>query len=278
MSIRVAARGFALAVAIGCGVSTAQAQIATNYVTGNFTYQFADPVTGVPIAALNVPLGGTAKVAVYLIQTGGTPNLFSTFGSEGLGVRLVYNNPTGKVQVPNTGSTTAQQQATINASITPNPGFDLVFRNGSTTSPPSGAGANQTVDTSTNAQITEGLLTNPVVFPGAEDPLANSLRMLIGTFTLSGLTPGTEPVTALDPFLAGTQSISGPNPPTAIPDGAHGEILIDPLLAEKLASPLIPTLAVTVVVPEPSTLALGGLAAAGLAAWRRRRTRTAVAV
>jgi autotransporter-associated beta strand protein len=241
MNVRTSAGAILTTAALAWAAQMARAQpIPTNLAVGDFTYQFADPTTGQPITSLTMAaVGNTARVAVYLIQTGGTPNILSTFGAEGLGVRLVYNNPIGIVKVPNSG-----------ANITPNPDFDFVQKGGSTANPPSGFGANNTVDTSTNAQISEGLLSNPVAFPGAEDPLGNPLRMLIGTFTLQALAatpPGfPEVMTAVDPFIAGTQLLSGPNPPTSAPNGNHGEILIDPLLAERLANPLIPTLSVTV--------------------------------
>jgi MYXO-CTERM domain-containing protein len=109
------------------------------------------------------------------------------------------------------------------------------------------------------------------VFPGSEDPAPDALRMLIGTFTIQGLATGTQTVAAVDPF-AGLQSLTGPNPTTAPADGAHGEILIDPLLTQNSSTPSTPSLLVTVGVPEPGSLGLGTLAAVGLAAWRRRRT------
>ena len=69
MHIRVAAGAATLAVAMAWGVPQAQAQITVNLHPGDFTYQFADPITGLPITTLAIPtVGGSAKVAVYLIQ------------------------------------------------------------------------------------------------------------------------------------------------------------------------------------------------------------------
>src|SRR4051812_18755486 len=55
------------------GASAAQAQITVNLVPGNFTYQFADPTTGAAITSMTITQGSTKSVAVYLVQTAGTP-------------------------------------------------------------------------------------------------------------------------------------------------------------------------------------------------------------
>ena len=263
---------------LACGVPAARAQITTSFVPGNFTYQFADPTTGQPISALTFAnVGDTKKVALYLAQTGGTPpDVFQQLGAEALGVRLIYSVSAGNTQVVRVPGGT---QATVNANITPNSNFDFNQRDGSTATPPSGNTANHTADTSVSAQLSEGLLSNPVVFPGPEDPLAISTRMLIGTFTLQAIAAGTQTLIAADPFDLGNQNLTGPNPPTAPPDGFHGEIKLDQFLSQNVGGQnqgTFPTLAVT--VPEPGTLALGSLAVAGLAAWRGRRTAPAAAI
>jgi hypothetical protein len=266
-------------MALTWAAPAAQAQVTTSYAAGNFTYQFADPISGQPITSLTIPQGGTGKVSVYLLQTGGNvPNLIQTLGAEGLGVRLNYASPVGIVRVP----------STTNANVTPRPAptnnpnavtsdYSLVQRYGS----------GITSDTTQSAAISEGLVNpdDPVPFPGNgnEDPLNNFQRMLIGTFTLAGLAPGTEPVTAVSGPSSGTNVISGRNPTVnglrndgttgPLPgNGSQGEVRIDQFLAQNAASPTIPTLSVTVTpVPEPGTLALCALASTGFAAWRRRR-------
>src|SRR5205085_2846313 len=107
-------RATAAIMALAWIAPAAPAQFTASYIPGDFTYQFADPVTGQPITNVTLPTqGATAKVAVYLLQTGGNPpNLFQLLGVEGLGVRLIYNG--GIVRVPNTGGTTGQMQTTIN--------------------------------------------------------------------------------------------------------------------------------------------------------------------
>jgi hypothetical protein len=250
------------------GASAAQAQITTNLVPGNFTYQFADHTTGAPITSLNfTSIGQTLPVDVYLLQTGGVPpNLLQQLGAEALGVRLIYNGTVARVP----GGTAT----IVNQNIIQNPNFDLIGgKGGSTSTPPDGSQANNTTDTSTNAALTEGILSNPSPsFPGPEDPLNNPLRILIGTFKFTSLASGQQITSAIDPYSVGNSNLSGPNPSTAPPDGFHGEILLDQYLSQYAAVPVIPTLTITVPpVPEPGTMALCGLAGVGFAAWRRRQ-------
>jgi hypothetical protein len=271
----------AAAIVIGVfawAVPAARAQVVSNFQPGNFTYQFADPVTGAPITSLIVGPTGT-KVAVYLVQTGGNiqytnggttttyNNVFSQLGVEGLAVRLVYNGNVARV--PNNTNTNT------NSNIITNPNFDFITKGGSTATPPSGNSANNTLDTSTNAAVTEGILNFPApVYPGAEDPMANTSRILIGSFILQATAPGTEQLTAEDPFAVGNQILTGTVPPGGTPDGFHGEQPLDRFLTQYAASPTYPTLNVT-AVPEPGTLILGGLAVIGLVGrFRRRRDRT----
>jgi len=189
---------------------------------------------------------------------------------------LNYASPAGIIKVPTTAAAniTARPPPTFNPNGVSSD-YDFIQRTGT------GTGA----DTTLSASITEGLIdpTDPLPFPGSEDPLGNKLRMLIGTFNLQGLAVGSEQLTAVHP-ASGTQNLSGPNPVITglrndgtngpLPgNGAQGEILIDQFL-----SATVPTLTVVVGVPEPSTLALGSLTALGLAAWRRRRTTAALAV
>jgi MYXO-CTERM domain-containing protein len=307
MNLRTAAAVTAVFI---WGVSAAQAQVTVNLVPGNFNYQFADHTTGQPISNLSITSLGDAgrkSFDVYLIQTGGNitytnpqtsqqvveTHILQNLGVEGLGVRLLYNTPTGVTRVGNTGATTAQMQTAINGNIVASNGtnFDVVTKNGSTSSPPYSSAATQGTDTSTNAQTTMSLVSNPLVFPGTEDPLnptgtAPTLRILIGTFFLRGDAPGTETVQAVDPFAIGNQNLTGPVPPTDAtgqpnpPDGFHGEVKLDQYLAQNVGGSYANLNAATLTVsvtPEPSTLALGTLAAAGIIGWRRRRAAAAAA-
>jgi PEP-CTERM motif len=295
MKMRLVAGAFVAAVAIPWIAPSAQAQpIPVNVSVGDFTYQFADPTTGVPISSLHIPtVGASARVALYLIQTGGTPtNLLQQLGLEQIGVRLNYASPAGIVKVPTAGAAniTARPPPVFNPNGVSSD-FDYIQRTGTGTG----------TDTTLSAAIVEKLYDPifyayfpPLPFPGGDfvgdyaDPLDNKLRMLIGTFTLQGLAQGVESLTAVDP-AASWQSRTGPNPlmigerddgttGPILGNGAQGEVLLAQFLAENMATPVIPTLTVTVVVPEPSSLALFGVAGlAGLADWRRRKVATAAA-
>ena len=177
-------------------------------------------------------------MAVYLIQTGGSPpNLLRQ--ARGRGSRhatLNYTNPPGIDRVPSTSA------ANIEARPAPvfnpngvNSDYDLIARTGSGTG----------TDAPLSASITEGLIdpTDPLPPPGSEDPLNDHLRMLIGTFTFVALElRHYEYATATDPFV-GVQILSGPNPPIngsrndgtngPLPgNGFQGEIQIDQYLAK----------------------------------------------
>src|SRR5437868_4501968 len=166
--MRIRAAIAVMALAFIWGVPAAQAQITVTLVPGNFTYQFADPVTGAPISNLNfTAIGQTQKVALYLLQTGGTPpNLLQQLGAESLGVRLIYSVAAGTQVVRVPGGT----QASINANVTANAGFDFVQRDASSSNPPSSSSATHVFANSANTHITESLLANPVSFTGADAP------------------------------------------------------------------------------------------------------------
>jgi hypothetical protein len=282
MNIRTTAGAILTMAAVAWAAPTARAQpITTNLHVGDFTYQFADPTTGQPITSLIIPGVGPpydrARVAVYLVQQGGTPtNLLQQLGVEGIGVRLNYANPAGIVRVPNaTNNFITARPPPVN---NPNTVFSDYFvqRYGA------GTGTN----TATSAAISNGLINvdDPLPFPGAEDPMGNGNRMLVGTFTLESLVyTEMEQVTAVSGPSIGVNSLTGPNPPIIglrndgtigrMPGNAvQGEVYLDQFLAQNP-----PTLTVYVAIPEPSTLALGFLAAAGLAVWRRRMAGTVAA-
>jgi MYXO-CTERM domain-containing protein len=284
-------RGIALSVA---ALVWSAPEAPAQYVVGDFTFEFVDPTTGNQITTLNIPaVNSTAKVAVYLLQTGHTSSpLAKNFGAESLGVRINYpgsgsSTGTPLITVPN--ATQVNMAIRPAGTIAQNQGyssdFDFVFRYG--TGQTGGAGQ-PAADLTSSAAITEALFTNVVLpFPNnggsGEFEAPPSLAMLIGTFTLKGLAGGTQTVQAVSAFPGSGSNTSGPNPqiigtypdsttgPTFGNGVTSGEINIDNLL-----SATIPTLTVT-VVPEPSSMALGTLAIAGFAAWRRRRMATPVA-
>jgi hypothetical protein len=255
-------------VVVAGAVPVAQAQL----VPGNFTYQFAT-TTGTPITSLAIPADnpGTpaneslVSVRLYLLQTGGTPTL-DQLGAQGVGVRLLYNGAVARV--PSASAT----------NIIGNPAYDFITQGGAGTG----------TDTSSEAYVTTGIANpaRPLPFPA---DTGDSMRMLIGTFRFQGQPAGgTMQVQAVDPFAPpNINNQTGPNPPVLLdptdPTAGFsavgpGAVDIDPFLAQYAAGGVIPTLSVTVApVPEPSTLALGGLAAAGLAALRRRKAAVAAA-
>jgi hypothetical protein len=137
-----------------------------------------------------------------------------------------------------TGSNSNAQVASA-SNITPNAAFDQNSKS-----------------VSGNAAIlNESVLANPNVVAPTTGPDAN--RILIGTFTYTGNTVGTTSIATSDPHPTSADTVSGSG--TTL-DGmifnATGTINV-------------------VAVPEPGSLILTGLAAAGIAAgawrWRRRR-------
>ncbi len=182
----------------------------------DYQFQFADS-SGNATSNFNVTAGGTVAVQVFLLQDNtGTSNGLNTVGLSAAGVQL-------NTQTPTTANVTATAA---------NPAFDQ---------------SNTTIGA--NAQIIESVVQNvPVV-----SPTGDPNRILIGTFTFTGLTPGsTLAVTALPG--TGADNVLG--------DGT----VIDSLIANSSA-------VITVAaVPEPGTMLLTGMGAAaiGLGVWRRR--------
>jgi hypothetical protein len=259
MTRTVLKTGCWLATAVGFAMSvpTAKAQL----VAGNFTYQFTDTTAAHNvITTLNIGgVGQFGTVRLYLVQTGGTPTI-DQLGLQAAAVRLNYLGQ--GVRVPDNSPVNIQGNT---GNQTTSFGFDTIIRYGSGTG----------TDTTATAAVSNLLITtSTLAYP---TDLGDTGRIFVGQFRLVGVTAGVSQVQAVDPF-SGTDDLTGPNPPTSPPGNANGPnpISIDPLLAQNVSSALIPTLTVTVQgVPEPGTLALGGLAAAGLAMVRRRRKTSA---
>jgi hypothetical protein len=209
------------------------------------------------------------SVRVYLVQQGGTPsNVFRQLGLQAVAVRLNYSG--ASFQIPNGGPNSIIPATDLSTGAQ---FFDFIQRGGTGTNSVPPASPTDPAVTATSAQLSQGLLTNDLPFSAADDPL----RFLVGTFVLQAKAPGAAQLQAVDNFPgANTSILTGPNPANGTPNGP-GAIRLDQYLGQYAPMPVMPTLSVVVPVPEPSTLALSGLAAAGLAFVRRRRVAAAQA-
>jgi hypothetical protein len=189
----------------------------------DYSFQFTDG-SGATQTNFTVGLGQTVDVRVYLLQSGADTGL-TTSGLRSGGAGVSYNQA-----IANVASTGA---------ITPNPAFD-------TSSKGLGTG---------NATVNVSQVLNPPVTAPTTGADAN--RILLGTFTFTGISGGTTTVATFDPHPAPTDdNVLG-----------NGTVLDAGILNSSVA--------ITVAVPEPSTLLLTGLVASGIAgaALRRRRLR-----
>jgi hypothetical protein len=193
----------------------------------DYIFQFADS-TGTPISnnSITVNQGGTLAIQVFLLQDNtGSSNGLNTLGLVNAGVQL-------NTQTATTANVT---------SVATNPAFD----------PPqpgnTGIGA--------NAFLIESAVVNPPVVSPNTDPN----RILLGTFTFTGITGGQSTVSV-----------------TSLPGSGADNVLSDNTVIDGLIQNS--TLAITVnAVPEPGTMLLTGLGAAAIAfgSWRRRVARLA---
>ncbi len=189
-------------------------------------------------------VGQTVSIRVYAEQSGGNP-MGSDGGLTGLGMRLRFDNPIGSgnansiIDVVDRGT----PPATFGNDITPNVpagGFSTI----------NGGNATSVVINSASS-FTTGIL-----------PDANG-RVFIGTIRFTGLAQGTSSIRAEDPN----------NPGQAGGDFTTftNFIGLDNLLVSGNAT-------ITVgVIPEPTSLALVGVAVLGGALRLRRRKATSVA-
>jgi hypothetical protein len=191
--------------------------------SADYTYQFADS-TGAATNSFSVGVGQTVDIRVYVLETGGGTTLQS-FGLSSAGVQL-------STQTPSIANVT---------NVTANAAFD----------------AKSTTGTGANAFVSE-FSSSSVNAPSSG---ADANRILLGTFTFTGLSAGqTLTVSALP----------GLNPDNVLNDGSNTSI--DSALLNNTVTAIV-----TVAVPEPSTLALTGVLACGIAGAAVRRYRRRVA-
>jgi len=194
------------------------------------------------ITSLTVSPGTPQTVRVYLHETpSSAPNLNGGGGMLSGGVRVV----TGDV----TRATVAGLPAT-----TANGGLWTSGNN--TFAADQGAGGSA-FTAANSAQVSDFVF--PPALGGTPVPADNAGRILLGLFTITALNSSAVTFTARDP------NGGSPGDNTSNLNGGTG---LDPSIGNA-------TLAVN-AVPEPGTLMLSGLAAVGLAAFRRRNRKTAV--
>jgi hypothetical protein len=189
------------------------------------TFQFADPL-GTPLTSFIIPTvtGGT-DVRVYLVETDAA-NSLRNIGLFSADVRVSFNTPSGVAAV-------------LSASdITRNPQFDNQLGTGVTTT------------TATLNEQTSNLA-------GVQSPVADPLRILLGTFHFTGQSQGTVTLTADSPVTTnGTFLNNGTDISNRI-TSANATLFVAP-------------------VPEPGSLLLAGIGMVGLTATVARRRRAAV--
>jgi hypothetical protein len=194
----------------------------------DYQFQFADS-SGNPGSGFTInSVGSTVAIQVYLLQTNtGTSNTLTTNGLVDGGLALQF-------------SSTAPFTISSTSNITPNTAQFGGTNNTSLTT--SGGTTTATLQVHNNT---------PVVAPTSG---ANANRILLGTFTFTGVSSGSAITVTAFPDPGSANNI----------DGAGNNL--DGFISQSQA-------AIT-VVPEPSTLVLTGLLAVGGltgAAWRRYR-------
>jgi hypothetical protein len=269
-----------LAIAATACCGTAQAQ----------TVQFAFGVGGVLTNTFLIPnIGGTVDVTLYMLDNGGTmagytPNpgqpLNTTLtgnlranGLIGFGVRMTSSQPTIATFVGASGTPITPFDPTQPGLppdfIDQHFGFNFV-----TTRASSAVGG---VATLAAQRLGSGDITPPVppsyvgqVPVTDATPAAPAGRVELGTFRLTGLVIGTSNLTLTDSDVNNGNTAFG----TVNNPGNNGGLVLDPVGGTSFLFGQVFTL--NVVVPEPSSMILGGIALAGMGGlkFRRKKVKT----